>query len=149
MDTITNYAASAQSSAASGAMSEICVAKQKPSSKQDPDRTWLEVPPTWDASSHPSICWIDVWAEKTCSEVDDFQRFRDGETVSCRAAYNENPTLFDQIRDYAETLKFSFSETKKAIRWMFNCTGRLPLKTCAAKTDETPVNSDSSVLLAR
>ena len=93
---------------------------------------WVEVPKIhhdYDPDRFPSICYIDMWGEDTCSTLDDYPKMRTKET-SCIQAYREDKELFSKIRQSIESDSYTKIEMRKVLRWVFNCTGRLPIQTC-------------------
>lgn len=94
-----------------------------------PDKSWIEIPKSWDFNGRPSICWVDLWSEKTCSVISRIEKYRDGKKESCTAAANENKEFFDTMRDYIEGGDWSLKDSKRLIQWAFNCFGKLPPKT--------------------
>lgn len=110
---------------AAGYMAELCV-DQKSKKK---DEFWVEVPSKYGVDRFPELCWIDMWGEKTCSTLDDYPRGK-GKTVSCRAAYTQEPELFTTARKDVESENWTRREMKKVIQWFFNCTGKLPIQSC-------------------
>ena len=96
------------------------------------DYFWVEVPKIhhdYDPDRFPSICYIDMWGEDTCSTLDDYPRMRTKET-SCIQAYREGKELFSEVRQSIESQSFTKIEMRNILRWVLNCTGRLPMQTC-------------------
>jgi len=102
------------------------------------DEIWTEVPRVGSYGEDIEECWLDVWGEKTCSEVDDFEQVkkRVSPTISCRNAYKEDPQRFESERGLVESQPWTLTEMKKAMQWMFNCFGKLPPKVCGSATTQ-------------
>lgn len=108
-------------------MREFCIH----SSTRKIDDSWVEMPPKFSSEPAPSLCWVDMWNEKTCTVLDDYQQVREGPSQSCKAAYLEDPEQFEDVRRSVENQSgWTLREMKRVMHWVFNCTGKLPLQDC-------------------
>jgi len=97
------------------------------------DVTWLEVPKPWSSSMEGlDTCWIDIWGEKSCSLEEHFPPAvsRWEPMQSCLKAMKADPETFNAQRRAVEAEPWTLTEMRKALKWLFNCNGKIPLKTC-------------------
>lgn len=79
-------------------------------------------------------CWDDIWGE-TCSRQDRFRPVasqNNSPERSCAKALKEDPKTFESMRSLMENgYNWTLTEMRKSMRWIFNCTGKIPVKDCA------------------
>lgn len=78
-------------------------------------------------------CWIDVWGEEICSLQTRLRPVAQENSLperSCTKAQQEDPETFEYMRKEIETDPWTITEMRKAMKWIFNCTGKIPAKVC-------------------
>jgi hypothetical protein len=114
---------------------EFCVDSKELASRRSDDRR-LVVPRKGDYFGMQGIdeCWIDMWGEESCSWNTRLRPIAEEKgltEMSCAKAYKEDPAVFEGMRREVESTAGTYSEMKRAMKWIFNCTGRIPGKVCA------------------
>ena len=101
------------------------------------DGVWVKVPNKGEYRQRGiEICQVDYWGEEYCSintrfrPANDVYGFIAPPPQSCTKARQEDPEKFDSERSVIEVHPWTLTEMRKALKWVFNCTGKIPLKTC-------------------
>jgi len=83
-------------------------------------------------------CWNDTWGE-TCSLQDRFwpaATQNNSSERSCVEAQKEDPERFESMRGPMESgYNWTLTEMRRSMRWIFNCTGKIPVKDCAMQSN--------------
>lgn len=101
------------------------------------DDRWVEVPKKGEYyMTGIEECSIDIWGEEYCSMNSRFRPITgdNGKPIpmlSCSKAQSNDPSTFEYIRKLIENQPWTLTEMSKALKWIFNCTGKLPVQTCA------------------
>ena len=81
-------------------------------------------------------CSPDVWGEKYCSMNTRFRPIIEdnGKPVSirsCSLAQSKDPNTFNYVRKLVEKQPWTVTEMSKALKLIFNCTGKISAKISA------------------
>ena len=115
-------------------MRDFCVTPEA-LSKSRTDDIRVVVPKRGDYYGMQGIdqCWEDIWGE-ACSWQDRFQpvgKQNNSPERSCTKAQKEDPETFESMRSLMENgYNWTLSEMRKSMRWIFNCTGKIPVHEC-------------------
>lgn len=88
----------------------------------------------YDGMRGIDLCWTDVWGEQSCSWQDDYyppENVNIFKEQTCSKAQKENQKDFESIRKDIEGNPWTIAEMRRAMKWIFNCKGRIPVKNCS------------------
>jgi hypothetical protein len=102
------------------------------------DKQWVQVPKKGEYRRQGiEICQIDYWGDEYCSLNTRFRPAKDvygyiaPPSQSCTKVRQEDPEKFESERSVIEAHPWTLTEMRKALKWIFNCTGKIPVKICA------------------
>jgi hypothetical protein len=103
-------------------------------SRSDDTRVVVPKPGVYYGMAGIEECGLDFWGEETCTQNTRFRpvALESGfPEQSCTKAQKRDPGTFEYMRRVMEISPWTNTEMKKAMKWVFNCTGRIPVKNCS------------------